>query len=136
MKQSLKLKLGPQLVITPQMRQAIRLLRLSTIELRSELRQLLESNYMLEMDDDLPREEWRGGAVRRRVLRRHPRPASEDHRGEEPGRPGSDQRLALDLERAGLRVARRTAAKYRASMGIPPSNERRQAGAVNLDISA
>ena len=56
--------------------------------------------------------------------------------GEEPGRPRSDRRLALDLERAGLRVARRTVAKYRKSMGIPPPNERRQPGAVNLDVSA
>jgi len=48
--------------------------------------------------------------------------------GEEPGRPRSDQRLASDLERAGFRVARRTVAKYRESMGIPPSNERRRAG--------
>ena len=58
--------------------------------------------------------------------------------GEEPGRPWSDQRLASDLERAGFRVARRTVAKYRESMGIPPSNERRRAGAgaVNLNVSA
>ena len=51
--------------------------------------------------------------------------------GEEPGRPWSDQRLATDLERAGYRVARRTVTKYRESMGIPASNERRRAGAVN-----
>ena len=58
--------------------------------------------------------------------------------GEEPGRPWSDQRLASDLEQAGYRVARRTVAKYRESMGIPPSNERRRAGvgAVNLNVSA
>ena len=58
--------------------------------------------------------------------------------GEEPGRPWSDQRLASDLERAGFRVARRTVAKYRESMGIPPSSERRRAraGAVNLNVSA
>ena len=56
--------------------------------------------------------------------------------GEEPGRPWSDQRLALDLEQAGFRVARRTVAKYRESMGIPPSNERRRAGAVHLNASA
>ena len=51
MKQTLELRLGPHLAMTPQMRQAIRLLQLSTLELRGELRQLLESNYMLEMDE-------------------------------------------------------------------------------------
>ena len=60
--------------------------------------------------------------------------------GEEPGQPRSDQRLASDLERAGFRVARRTVAKYRESMGIPPSNERRRAGAgagtARLNVSA
>ena len=64
MKQTLGLKLGQQLAITPQMRQAIRLLQLSTLELRGELGELLESNYMLEMDDEPPREEWGGGPVR------------------------------------------------------------------------
>lgn len=47
---------------------------------------------------------------------------------EEPGRPFSDRRLASDLETAGFRVARRTVAKYRGSMGIPPANERRRTG--------
>lgn len=69
MKQTPEIKLGQQLAITPRMRQAIRLLQLSTIELRGELRQLLETNYMLEMDDGLSREdeEWGGGAVRERA---------------------------------------------------------------------
>lgn len=66
MKQTLDLRLGQQLAITPHMRQAIHLLQLSTLELRSELGQLLESNYMLEMDDEPPREEWGGGTVRQR----------------------------------------------------------------------
>ena len=52
---------------------------------------------------------------------------------EDPGRPWSDQRLASDLERAGFRIARRTVAKYRESMGIPPSNERRPSP---LDLGA
>ena len=66
MKQALDLRLGQQLAMTPHMRHAIRLLQLSALELRSELGQLLESNYMLEMDDEPPREEWGGGTVRQR----------------------------------------------------------------------
>ena len=68
MKQSLGLKPGQNLAMTPRMRQAIRLLRLSSIELRGELQQLLESNYMLEADDDPAFEEWTreyGGGYRR-----------------------------------------------------------------------
>ena len=64
MKQTLELRLGPQLAVTPQMRQAIRLLQLSTQELRAELHQLVESNYMLELDEEPPRDEWEGGADR------------------------------------------------------------------------
>ena len=64
MKQTLELRLGPQLAVTPQMRQAIRLLQLSTHELRAELHQLVESNYMLELDEEPPRDEWEGGADR------------------------------------------------------------------------
>ena len=74
-----------------------------------------------------------GGAASAVAIRAHLRRIIE---GEEPGRAWSDQRLAADLEQAGFPVARRTVAKYRESMGIPPSNERRRAGAANLNASA
>jgi RNA polymerase sigma-54 factor len=48
MKQSLELKLGQQLTITPQLQQAIRLLQLSSIELQQEIQEALESNPLLE----------------------------------------------------------------------------------------
>jgi RNA polymerase sigma-54 factor len=52
LKQSLQLKLGQQLTMTPQLQQAIRLLQLPTIELQAHIRELLESNVMLEQDED------------------------------------------------------------------------------------
>jgi len=52
MKQSLQLRLGQQLTMTPQLQQAIRLLQLSTLELRMEIQQALDSNLMLEPADD------------------------------------------------------------------------------------
>ena len=48
MKQSLQLRLGQQLTMTPQLQQAIRLLQLSTMELQAEVQEALESNMMLE----------------------------------------------------------------------------------------
>ena len=63
MKQTLENRLGQHLAMTPRMRQAIRLLQLSSMELRDELRELAESNYMLEMEDELPAEAWGAGAV-------------------------------------------------------------------------
>lgn len=53
MKQSLQLRLGQQLTMTPQLQQAIRLLQLSTLELRLEVQQALDSNLMLEPADEL-----------------------------------------------------------------------------------
>ncbi|HEX9584728.1 MAG TPA: RNA polymerase factor sigma-54 [Gammaproteobacteria bacterium] len=52
MKQSLQLRLGQHLAMTPQLQQAIRLLQLSTMELNVEVQEALESNLMLEVDDD------------------------------------------------------------------------------------
>ncbi|MGI9289374.1 MAG: RNA polymerase factor sigma-54 [Pseudomonadales bacterium] len=52
MKQSLQLKLGQSLTMTPQLQQAIRLLQLSTLDLQTEIQQALESNPMLEATDD------------------------------------------------------------------------------------
>ncbi len=57
MKPSLQIKLGQQLTLTPQLRQAIRLLQLSALELEQELSQALESNPLLEREEDLPAEE-------------------------------------------------------------------------------
>lgn len=52
MKQSLQLRLGQNLTMTPQLQQAIRLLQLSSVELSMEVQQALESNMMLEPADD------------------------------------------------------------------------------------
>lgn len=52
MKQSLQLKIGQQLTMTPQLQQAIKLLQLSTLDLQQEIQQALESNPMLEVGDD------------------------------------------------------------------------------------
>jgi len=45
---------------------------------------------------------------------------------ENPRKPLSDSRLAQLLEDQGIQVARRTIAKYRDSLSIPPSNERKR----------
>jgi len=52
-KQSLQLKLSQQLTLTPQLQMAIRLLQLPVLDLQAELREALEKNLMLEMDDGL-----------------------------------------------------------------------------------
>ena len=53
MKQSLQLKIGQSLTMTPQLQQAIRLLQLSSIELQAEIQQTLDSNPLLEQEDNL-----------------------------------------------------------------------------------
>ena len=52
MKQSLQLRLSQHLAMTPRLQQAIRLLQLSTIELQTEIQEALDSNLMLEVEDD------------------------------------------------------------------------------------
>jgi RNA polymerase sigma-54 factor len=52
MKQSLQLKLGQQLTMTPQLQQAIRLLQLSTLDLQQEIQEALDSNPLLEVTED------------------------------------------------------------------------------------
>ena len=52
MKQSLQLRLSQHLAMTPRLQQAIRLLQLSTVELHSEVQDALDSNLMLELDED------------------------------------------------------------------------------------
>src|SRR6185503_6518843 len=52
MKQSLHLRVGQTLAMTPALQQAIKLLQLSSLDLQQEIRQAVESNLMLEFDED------------------------------------------------------------------------------------
>lgn len=51
MKPSLQLKFSQQLTMTPQLQQAIRLLQLSTLDLKQEIQEALDSNPLLELDE-------------------------------------------------------------------------------------
>jgi len=53
MKQSLQLRIGQSLTMTPQLQQAIKLLQLSTLDLQQEIQQALESNMMLEVEEEV-----------------------------------------------------------------------------------
>jgi len=71
MKQSLQLRLGQTLTMTPQLQQAIRMLQLSTLELQLEIQQALETNVMLEeidefdeeLDQEVEQDEWMESAA-------------------------------------------------------------------------
>lgn len=51
-KQGLNIKLGQSLSMTPQLQQAIKLLQLSSIELEQEIQQVLDSNPLLEKNEE------------------------------------------------------------------------------------
>lgn len=55
MKQSLQIKMGQSLAMTPQLQQAIRLLQLSSLELEAEIQEALDSNPLLETDEEYER---------------------------------------------------------------------------------
>ena len=78
LKQSLQLKLGQQLTLTPQLQQAIRLLQLPVLDLQAEIREALESNVMLEAEEG---QELDGPAA-----------------AEEPGESAQTEAEELDLE--------------------------------------
>jgi RNA polymerase sigma-54 factor len=52
MKQTIQLRLGQHLTMTPQLQQAIRLLQLSALDLQQEVQEVLESNLMLETEEE------------------------------------------------------------------------------------
>lgn len=52
MNPTLRLHLGQQIAMTPQLLQSIRMLQLSSLELEQEIRQALEDNLMLEQDEE------------------------------------------------------------------------------------
>src|SRR5882762_641815 len=64
LKPSLQLRIGQQLTMTPQLQQAIRLLQLPSLDLQAHVRETLETNVMLEAEEEAP--EPLGEAVRER----------------------------------------------------------------------
>lgn len=52
MKASLQLRLGTQLTMTPQLQQAIALLQLSTLDLRQEIQNAIDTNPLLEQEEE------------------------------------------------------------------------------------
>src|SRR6202030_3250183 len=54
LKPSLQLRIGQQLTMTPQLQQAIRLLQLPSLDLQAHVRETLETNVMLEGEDEGP----------------------------------------------------------------------------------
>lgn len=61
MRQSLELKLGQRLALTPQLQQAIKLLQLSSMDLRQEMQEALEQNPLLEEAEDNTEEREEAG---------------------------------------------------------------------------
>src|ERR1700728_3989424 len=52
LKPSLQLRIGQQLTMTPQLQQAIRLLQLPSLDLLAHVRETLETNVMLEAEEE------------------------------------------------------------------------------------
>ncbi len=52
LRSSMQLRLGQTLTMTPQLQQAIRLLQLPALELKQAIREALEQNVMLELEDE------------------------------------------------------------------------------------
>jgi RNA polymerase sigma-54 factor len=63
-----------------------------------------------------------GGDLPLVLLKRKVKKLIED---EDPGKPLTDDQLAAELQRQGIRVTRRTVAKYREDMQIPSTHQRR-----------
>lgn len=56
MQQTLALRMGQKLAMTPQLQQAIRLMQLSAMELRAEVRQTVEANPLLDLVEEADEE--------------------------------------------------------------------------------
>ena len=71
MRPALQLKLGTQLSLTPQLKQAIKLLTLNNLELSAELSQIAEMNPVLELDDAPDDADYEAHEDAERELRLH-----------------------------------------------------------------
>ncbi|MEN8179464.1 MAG: RNA polymerase factor sigma-54 [Pseudomonadota bacterium] len=82
MKQTLQLRLGQHLTMTPQLQQAIRLLQLSTLDISQEVQEALETNPLLETDEEFTSKTDLNGS---------------DHQPKELGDAGNDASQSNDI---------------------------------------
>ncbi len=94
LKPSLQLRIGQQLTMTPQLQQAIRLLQLPSLDLQAHVRETLETNVMLEAEDELALD-----AAPDAVREREEAPPPEEKYAELDGRSSAaDQREEAEVE--------------------------------------
>ncbi len=86
LKPALHLKLGQQLTMTPQLQQAIRLLQLPVLELQAQVQEALETNVMLEAEEE---EQIDLASLDQ------PAPAGED---EETGEERAEEEVVVEME--------------------------------------
>ncbi len=95
MKPTIQLRLGQHLTMTPQLQQAIKLLQLSTLDLKQEIQEALESNLMLETEEE---------GVRRDEGAQEPEKPAEQVNGSEVTRdnerndPNNETEIAIEAE--------------------------------------
>ena len=115
MKQSLQLKMGQSLALTPQLQQAIKLLQLSTLDLQQAIEETLESNPLLEREEEGEGREGGRGWARRRKPWHQRRLEEKNGSGPPSERPwpssGTSQQASRDSRRA--RPDRCSHAEYR-----------------------
>src|ERR1700678_1276728 len=93
LKPSLQLRIGQQLTMTPQLQQAIRLLQLPSLDLQAHVRETLETNVMLEAEDELALD-----APPDAVRERDESPAEEKYAELDGNAPAGDQRDEPEVE--------------------------------------
>jgi RNA polymerase sigma-54 factor len=95
MKPTIQLRLGQHLTMTPQLQQAIKLLQLSTLDLKQEIQEALESNLMLETEEE---------GVRREEGEKESGKSAEDLNGSDTSRdgerndPNNESEIAIESE--------------------------------------
>ena len=85
MKQSLQLKMGQHLTMTPQLQQEIRLLQLSTLDLQQEIQEIIDSNPMLEISDNTNYEEDKNTSINKSDNNSQSKRRNDKAYGQNPG---------------------------------------------------
>src|ERR1700685_2079858 len=96
LKPSLQLRTGQQLTMTPQLQQAIRLLQLPSLDLQAHVRETLETNVMLEADEETL--ETTAEITRDAVRDEAPAPAEEKYAELDGNSTSGDQREEPEVE--------------------------------------
>ena len=123
MKQSLELKIGQHLSMTPQLQQAIRLLQLSSLDLQQEVQEALDSNPLLDSAEDESKSETQPQSLDDKEREQIKTKTTEDNSNKGPSQDGEQESMFSENNDSGIAATDETSTQWNDDIPVELSTD-------------